>query len=103
MDLESFLTILVFVFALVMIIAGVFTAYFGAGKSRKVGVGLLVVGLAVLLVWLALVGAFGDLGLTLFSGFDAWDAIVEALLTIIAAVIGAAGAVGIFLVAVMKS
>jgi hypothetical protein len=96
----QFLTILLLVFALFMILAGIFTAYFGSGKSRTVGVGLLVAGVVVGLLagygyhegWLDS-GAKGQLGTLIWEGF----------LVIVAAVIGALVAVGIFLVAIMKS
>ena len=100
MDWMSFLTVVVFVFALVMLLAGVFTAYFGSGKSRVVGVALLAVGLIVGLVWAYLVG-YSDIAR--FADVAAWDAVYEAAVNIIAAAIGALVAVGIFLVAVMKS
>jgi len=99
-DLMSFLTIVVFVFALVMAIAGAFTAYFGSGKSRTVGLVLLVIGLAVGLIWAYLVG-FSDIAL--FADVEAWDVMRDAIINMIAALIGALVAVGIFLVAVMKS
>ena len=96
----EFLTILVFVFALVMLLAGAFTAYFGSGKSRKIGLALLAVGLAVGLLWAYLVG-WSDI--ELFRNVQAWDVVYGAMVNLIAALIGAAVAVGIFLVAVMKS
>jgi len=99
-DLMSFLTIVVFVFALVMAIAGAFTAYFGSGKSRTVGLVLLIIGLAVGLIWAYLVG-FSDIAL--FADVAAWDVMRDTIIKIIAALIGALVAVGIFLVAVMKS
>ena len=43
----EFLVILMLIFALAVLIAGLFTAYFGAGKSRKIGVVLILVGLIV--------------------------------------------------------
>lgn len=100
MDWMSFLTVVVFVFALVMLLAGVFTAYFGSGKSRVVGFVLLATGLIVGVVWAYLVG-YSDIAL--FADVAAWDAVYEAAVNIIAAAIGALVAVGIFLVAVMKS
>src|SRR5580700_8039197 len=41
------ITIFLLIFALFLILAGLFTAYFGSGKSRTIGVVLLVVGLVV--------------------------------------------------------
>jgi hypothetical protein len=96
----QFLTILLLVFALFLILAGIFTAYFGSGKSRTVGVGLLVAGLVVGI----LAGYFYHSGA--LDGNKAghlWTLIWESFLVIVAAVIGALIAVGIFLVAIMKS
>jgi hypothetical protein len=97
MSIEDFLTVMVLTFGLFMILAGAFTAYFGSGKSRMIGVALLVVGLVVGLIWIYL-GGFTDI-------INVWlgDVIWAAFLNIIAAVIGALIAVGIFLLAIMKS
>jgi len=97
----QFLAIMLLVFALFMILAGIFTAYFGSGKSRTVGVGLLVAGLVVGI----LVGYFYHSGaLNPGGGAGRLGALLwEAFLVIVAAVIGALVAVGIFLVAIMKS
>ena len=100
MDLMSFLTILVFVFALVLLIAGVFSAGFGSGKSRKIGVVLLVAGLGIGFIWAYLVG-YSDI--EPFADVHAWDVVYDAFVNIVAALIGALAAVGIFLVAIMKS
>lgn len=100
MDLMSFFTIIIFVFALVLVIAGLFTAGFGSGRSRTVGIVLLVVGLAIGIIWAYLVG-YSDIAM--FADVAAWDVVYDAFINIIAALIGALAAVGIFLVAVMKS
>ncbi len=94
----QFLVILLLVFGLFLILAGIFTAYFGSGKSRTIGVVLLVVGLIVGLLTAYLYHE-GDLGSAHALGALVW----EAFLVILAAVIGALVAVGIFLVAIMKS
>lgn len=80
-----------------MVLAGAFTAYFGSGKSRAIGVALLIIGLVVGIVWVYLAG-FTDL-------VNVWvaDVVWEAFVNILAAVIGALIAVGIFLLAIMKS
>ena len=95
-----FLTILVLVFALVLLIAGVFSAGFGSGKSRKIGVVLLIVGLIIAIAWIYLLGWSG---IEEFDSIDTVDVLVEALFNIVAALVGALIAVGIFLVAIMKS
>ncbi len=98
MMLMEFLTVLILVFALFMLLAGVFTAYFGSGKSRMIGVALLVVGLIVGLIWGLL--ALGEDGMI---DVDLGKVIWDAFLYILAGVIGALAAIGVFLVAIMKS
>ncbi len=96
----QFLAILLLVFALFLILAGIFTAYFGSGKSRTIGVALLVVGLVVgvLVGYLYHLGDFGNANEARLGAL-----LLEAFLVIVAAVIGALIAIGIFLVAIMKS
>lgn len=93
----EFLTVLLLTFGLFMILAGAFTAYFGSGKSRMIGVVLLVVGLVVAVLWIYLSGFSDTVGVNL--SVVIWDA----FLNIIAAVIGALIAIGVFLLAIMKS
>ena len=93
-NVYSFVTILLLIFGLFLILAGIFTAYFGSGKSRTIGVVLLVAGLAVGLI----TGYFyhaANLGLATL--------IWQTFLVLIAAIIGALAAIAIFLVAIMKS
>ncbi|MCW6167603.1 MAG: hypothetical protein LVQ64_04045 [Thermoplasmatales archaeon] len=93
----QFITILLLIFGLFLVLAGAFTAYFGSGRSRGIGVALLVVGLVVGLLFAFVYSYYGSpphqLGTLLWQSF----------LVIIAAVIGALAAIGIFLVAIMKS
>ena len=100
MDGLTFLTIAVLAFSLVMILAGLFTAYFGTGKSRKVGLILFVVGLIVGLVW-AYLGGFSDIAP--FNTLALVDIVLEAAVNFIGIILGTLVAVGIFLYAVMKS
>jgi len=95
-----FLVVLLLVFGLFLILAGIFTAYFGSGKSRTIGVALLVVGLVVgiLVGYLYAIGDFGSK-----NGVSLPTLIEQSVLVIVAAVIGALVAIGIFLVAIMKS
>jgi len=95
-DPLSFVTILILVFSFFLLLTGAFTAYFGSGKSRKVGAGLLGGGLALGLIWV------------LYFGFMNNDVKVGALVLdafgyLLAAVVGAAAAIGLFLLAIMKS
>jgi len=100
MDWMSFLTILVFVFALVIMLAGIFSGVFGSGKSRTMGVVLIVIGAVIALIWAYLVG-WSDVAL--FRDVAGWDLMIDTLIKMIAVIIGALAAVGLFLVAVMKS
>lgn len=100
MDLMSFLTIVVFAFALVMLVAGIFTAYFGSGKSRTAGVVMAIIGLVLGIVWAYLVG-WSDI--EPFASVAAWDVVYNAIIDLIGILIGALIAVGIFLVVVLKS
>jgi hypothetical protein len=90
----QFLEILLLIFGLFLILAGAFTAYFGSGKSRSIGVGLLVGGLVV-----GIASGYWYHAASLDLSTLLW----ESFLVIVAAVIGALAAVAIFLVAIMKS
>jgi len=98
MDLMEFLTVLILVFALFMLLAGIFTAYFGSGKSRMIGVVLLVIGLVIGILWVVMgMDGVGIIDVNLSKVI--WDA----FLYIAAGVLGALAAIGMFLVAIMKS
>jgi hypothetical protein len=98
MNLMEFLTVLILVFALFMLLAGIFTAYFGSGKSRMIGVALLVIGLVVGILWVVLgMDSVHVIDVNLSS--VVWNAFMY----IIAGVLGALAAIGVFLVAIMKS
>jgi hypothetical protein len=95
-DPLTFLTILLLTFSLFLVITGAFTAYFGSGKSRKIGGGLLVGGLIVGVLW------------GWFSGpsnhsVELGTIVLQSIGVILAAIIGAAAAIGLFLLAIMKS
>ena|SRR4030042_3527439 len=98
MELLEFLTVLMMVFGLFMLLAGIFTAYFGSGKSRMIGVVLLVIGLVVGVLW-----GIMCLDSVAVIDVDLGKVIWDAFLYIIAGLIGALAAVGVFLVAIMKS
>jgi len=96
-----FVTVLLLTFATFLIITGAFTAYFGSGKSRKIGAGLLAGGFIVGILWILLrfVGLIGP------PDSAGWlsTVIVQTLLVLVAAIVGAAAAIGLFLLAIMKS
>jgi hypothetical protein len=95
-DPLTFVTILLLTFSLFLVITGAFTAYFGSGKSRKIGGGLLVGGLIVGL----LSGWFAGPGTV---GLNLGEIVIQSIGVILAAIIGAAAAIGLFLLAIMKS
>ena len=96
-----FLSMLMLVFAVASIIAGIFTAYFGSGKSRAVGAILIIIGLIVgiLFLWFVYIlePIFGapwiHLAGTTLIGVS----------SVVGALIGALIALGIFLLAIMKA
>jgi len=98
MDLMAFLTVLILVFALFMLLAGIFTAYFGSGKSRMIGVALLVIGLVAGILWVVM-----GMDSVAIIDVDLSKVIWDAFLFILAGVLGALAAIGVFLVAIMKS
>jgi hypothetical protein len=99
-NLGTFVTILLLTFSFVLLIAGAFTAYFGSGKSRKIGAGLLVGGIVIGVLWVLLARTGGPL-----DGFvpSVWAAIFDGIGVLLAAFIGAGAAIALFLLAIMKS
>jgi hypothetical protein len=98
MQLMEFLTILLMTLGLFLVLAGIFTAYFGSGKSRTIGVVLLVVGLLIGIICVGLRLVDPSL-INVSIGATIW----AAFLYILAALIGALIAIGVFLLAIMKS
>ena len=101
MEILDFVTVIVLAFAIVMVMAGVFTAYFGSGKSRTSGIIMLVAGIAVGVLWVFLCNGFGmD---PIIENVDVWNVFLGAFIDMVGVLIGAIAAVAIFLVAVLKS
>ncbi len=100
MDIYQFLTVLLITLGLGLLLAGLFTAYFGRGKSRMVGVVLAVLGIV-----------FGAMTYVLhmmeLGGFGTTDVFVDTIIIAIkyvgAFLIGAVVALVIFLAAIMKT
>lgn len=101
MQALDFVTVIILAFAVVMVMAGVFTAYFGSGKSRTAGILMLVAGIVVGVLWVFLCNGFGMT--PVIKDVDVWNVFLNALVDIAGALIGAIAAVAIFLVAVLKS
>ncbi len=97
----NFVTVLILTFSLFLVITGAFTAYFGSGKSRKIGGGLLGGGLAFGVVWVILGGFMGRSKVIPVESM--LNVVVHSIAIIAAAAIGAVLAIGLFLLAIMKS
>jgi hypothetical protein len=99
--LDMFLSILVLAFGIFSLIAGAFTAYFGTGRSRSIGGALMVLGVIGFIILLWFMGMFGSS----VSRPMKWETemVVDGFVAVIGAVVGALVALGIFLVAIMKS
>ena len=92
--------VLVLSFGLTMLFAGIFTSYFGAGKSRKIGLGLVLVGLLVLFAWTTI-----TFGIRVFTSVDAWNAqeMAQGVAALVAGAVGTLVALALFLVAIMRA
>ncbi len=99
--LDLFLSMLVLAFGIFSILAGAFTAYFGTGRSRSIGGGLILLGLVGVIILLWFSGLFGASANPPLEW--SMDLVIGGFLAVIGAVIGALVALGIFLVAIMKS
>jgi hypothetical protein len=95
----QFVLIFLLIFGLFLILAGLFTAYFGSGKSRSIGIVLFVVGLVIGLGFAYFYHSMSPAPNSVALGTVVW----EAFLVIAAAGLGAIAAIAIFLVAIMKS
>jgi len=99
---DYLLSMLMLVFGLASIVAGIFTAYFGSGKSRAVGWILIIIGAIVFFLFLWGAGVLGFMGdpptIMNFVGV-----VTNGIIAVIGAVIGALIALGIFLLAIMKA
>ncbi|MFH1100512.1 MAG: hypothetical protein V1726_00550, partial [Methanobacteriota archaeon] len=79
----------------------IFTAYFGSGKSRAVGAILVLIGLVVFVIFLwganiLNLGALPDL-------MNFQRTVINGIVAVVGAVVGALIALGIFLLAIMKA
>ena len=95
-----FLLVLMMILGLGLFCAGIFTVYFGSGKSRGIGAGLLVGGIVLgLLVFL-----MDYMNLFIPADMYLWDSVIyPGLIFLGAAVVGGLAAIGLFLLAIMKS
>ncbi len=96
---DVFLGILLFSFGLFTLLAGIFTAYFGAGRSRAIGFILMIVGVVGILAFASLTW---DLVPTIAPIWDN-EAIKVSLIGVLGSAIGAIGALIVFLISIMKA
>jgi len=94
---------LLLVFAVASVIAGIFTAYFGSGKSRIVGVILILIGLIVGVLFLWGAGLLGSMIGEPPAMMNFVGSITNGIVAVIGAIVGALIALGIFLLAIMKA
>jgi hypothetical protein len=86
-------TVLVLSFAILLLIAGIFTLYFGSGKSKVAGAGM------------SLVGVIVGIGMGYYfhiASHELLSLILLSLQIVVAIVIGLLIAFGIFLAIIMK-
>ena len=97
--LNTFFAILIFAFGLFTLMAGLFTAYFGAGKSRAIGITLTVIGVIGLVLFGALTWPIVSLITPIFAPAD----VIFGLAGVLGAAVGAVIALIVFLVSIMKA
>lgn len=97
---DVFQSMLVLSFGLTMLGSGLFTAYFGAGKSRRIGLGLLLVGLLSVFFFAAFSWGF----VPALSGVAMWQTkqVYTGIVAVAAASVGVAVASVIFLGSIMR-
>jgi|SRR5688572_17919717 len=94
-----FLSTLLSSFGLTLLVAGLFGAYFGKGRSRAVG-------FLLALVASGLIALFAALTWPLLPGLEPifdQEQVVAAMAAVLAAMLGAAAAVFLFVASVMRS
>ncbi len=93
----SFVSVMVMSFSLVVLLAGIFTAYFGSGSSRTMGVVFILLGLIAGAVW-----GYLCMGSNAVIDVALMEVLKQALIYIVAAGLGFLIAAGLFLLAIMK-
>lgn len=97
------LSMLVFSFSITCLLAGAFTAYFGAGRSRSIGFAIICLGIIGVIILLWFSGFLGE-SVSIPEGCK-WNSetVIEGIVGVIGAVIGLLLAMGVFLGAIMKA
>ena len=97
-----FLSVVILVFSLVLTMTGLFTVYFGSGKSRKIGAVLMLLGLVIGVFWVLSSSSYWMADEKLID-VPIMAIIKETIFYILAAAIGALIGLGAFLGAIMKA
>ena len=92
--------VLVLAFGLTILFAGFFTSYFGAGKSRKIGLGLVLVGLLTIFAWTTV-----TFDVNIFGQSQAWtaDQMLSGVAALVAGGLGTIVGLALFLIAIMRA
>lgn len=98
--LAIFSGVLVLSFGLTVLLSGLFTSYFGAGKSRKIGLGLVLVGALTIFAWTSV-----TFGIEVIIPLDAWNAdqMAMGVAALVAGGVGSLVGLAIFLIAIMRA
>jgi len=83
-------------FAILVLLAGVFTLYFGAGKTRRIGSVLFAIGLVI-------VALYAFMTITGREWYFSEVNIFEAALVVLGVILGAIAAAALFLLAIIRS
>jgi hypothetical protein len=97
-----FLSMLMLVFSIASIVAGIFTTYFGSGRSKAVGAILVIIGLVVMFLFLWFAGVLSFLGTAPIS-WVGQGVVLNGVVAVIGAIVGAGMAVALFLMSIMKA
>lgn len=95
-EMNYFCSMFTLALGLALLGSGLFTAYFGAGKSRTIGIGLTILGAIFAFLFVYLPGFVGDA-----TSFDQ-EFVKDALVATLGAAVGVAIAVGVMLGVLMK-
>ena len=97
---DVFWGIFLFSLGLFTLLSGLFTAYFGAGKSRAIGFVLTIFGIAVIIAFASL--TWNVVPTVVTPLFDQ-EAITTSLVGVVGSALGAIAALMIFLISIMKA
>lgn len=92
--------VLVLTFGLTVLFSGLFSSYFGAGKSRRIGLGLVIVGLLTMFAWTTI-----TFGIEVFTTIEAWNAeqMGNGVAALLAGMLGSLVGFTLFLIAIMRA